>query len=129
MKLFIKENWFKIGALLFLAITALSAGWYYLTFRPQQDRATFQQTVTTQSQANDQTTAKTQQLQDCINKTKQDFADSYANLCTYYQTNQNQLGNPNWQCPLKLYGNANPAYATMVKQEEDAISLCSTLYK
>ncbi len=129
MEHFIKANWFKVGVLLLVLIAASSVSYYYLVSKPEQDKAVLQQQTSTQDQAQAQATAQAQQLQDCVANAKQDFANSYANLCTFYQTNQNQLGNPNWQCPLKLYGSQLPAYQTMVKQEEDAISLCSILYK
>ena len=60
MKHFIKENWFKIGALILLLVAACAVSYYYLVFKPEQDQAAAlqqmvaaQETATAQSQAND----------------------------------------------------------------------------
>jgi hypothetical protein len=124
MKDFVKENWFKLGTLFLFAVIAVSATWYYLTFRPHQDQVILQGGTTAQM------INKAQQLQDCVDKAKQDFADSYASLCNSYQTSQHELGNPNWQCPLTaMAGVSGSPYPAMVSKEQSDEELCATLYK
>ena len=140
MKHFIKENWFKIGALILLLVAACAVSYYYLVFKPEQDQAAAlqqmvaaQETATAQSQANDlataqaqqaqtQAAAKKQQLEDCVNSAHQDYVKQGQFDCENAGYTQTQIDNGQCMVP---YAESH----AVLQAQTDAETLCATFYK
>ena len=140
MKSFIKEHWFKVGILFLALVASFSIFYYYLDFRPQQDRAVLQQQILVQNEAQAQqitqqqqaqseatsqaqeATAKEQQLETCVDAAHQDYVNQAQTLCTNLGYTQTQIDNG--QCLL-----SKDQSQTLLQRQNDAETLCSTLYK
>lgn len=140
MKKFIKEHWFKVGILFLALIASFSVFYYYLVFKPQQDRAVLQQQIlaqdeaqtqqiTQQQQAQSEVTsqaqtaaAKGQQLKDCVDAAHQSYVNQGQTLCTNLGYTQTQIDNR--QCLL-----SKDQIQTLWQSQNDAETLCATLYK
>jgi type II secretory pathway component PulM len=140
MKDFIKEHWFKIGILFLALIVSFSVLYYYLVFRPQQDRAVLQQQILVQNEAQAQqitqqqkaqseatsqaqtAAAKEQQLEDCVDSAHQSYVNQAQTLCTNLGYTQTQIDNR--QCLL-----SKDQIQTLWQSQNDGETLCATLYK
>lgn len=140
MKNFIKEHWFKVGILFLALIASSSIFYYYLVFKPQQDRALLQQQILAQNQAQAQqiiqqqqaqseatsqaqtAAAKKQQIKTCVDAAHQDYVNQGQLFCENLGYTQTQIDNG--QCLL-----SKDESQTLLQRQNDAETLCATLYK
>lgn len=140
MKNFIKEHWFKVGILFLALIASSSVFYYYLVFKPQQDKAVLQQQILAQNEAQAQqitqqqqvqseatsqaqaATTKEQQLKTCVDAAHQGYVNQGQSFCENLGYTQTQIDDK--QCLL-----SKEESQTLLQRQNDAETLCATLYK
>lgn len=123
---FIKGNWFKLIIVIVLLAVGSSAIYYYLVFKPAQDKAALQQQISAQAQAkaqaSTQATAKENQLENCVDAAHQDYVNQGQLDCENLGYTQTQIDNK--QCLLP-----DADSQSLNQTQNDAETLCATLYK